>query len=84
MFDATAKRKKFSILSDCKQLLEASTVQKDQNKPSHVHVVTKTEVVLSSYIADEEYPDRVVNPGGYNEQHTCYISVDEDTKLINE
>ena len=78
------KRKKSLIASDHRQLLEANTVQKDQNDPSHIHVVTKTELLLSSYVADEEYPDRVVNPSGYNEQHTHYISVDEDTKLINE
>ena len=45
---------------------------------------TTTEVVLNdNYVPDDLYPDRIINPGGYREQHCQYQPLEDSVLLEN-
>ena len=39
------------------------------NSVQHVPVASRTSLVLSDYVADETFADRLLNPAGYREEH---------------
>ena len=54
------------------------------NSVQHVPVASRTSLVLSDYVADETFADRLLNPAGYREEHcTHYQAIDTDP-LTNE
>ena len=53
-----------------------SSVESPQ-APQHVSI-SHTNIVLSNYIADDMFADRVLNPDGYKEEHTHYHEIVDD------
>ena len=87
MFYALHKFLKYCCLPCCKRRLHQPTLRDESHPPPTectplvTHPTTSEVALNDDYVQDDLYADRILHPGGYNEQHVSqYQSIQDSTE----